>query len=369
MHRSGLVSLGMLLQGLGAVAKGCDVSQDLAVLAGQHIIYSYSEPSPPQLLMDLTAQGLVGGIILYGANVVNTTPADMEALQRAYKNSPAPAILKKHTGLEGPLLITTDQEGGEVRRIPAGPERSAYELGLAARERSAGTQAGVAAADALTSYNVNANLAPVLGVYRQPGNFLDEFQRSFGNTTVQVIAAAIPFLQAQQAAGAIATAKHFPGLGAAPQGADTDVEPVTLNLTLTEIQDIDEAPFAAAINAGVDMVMPSWAVYPALDSMPSGLSRKWIRGQLRKRLGFTGVTITDAMEAGAIAQYGNNATLVKLATEAGMDVLLAAIQNPTQGHVFQQALASMVCSGELDRTDFDESTQRIMELRSKYANV
>ena len=364
--KSLLLPLGLLLPGQVLAASCTDLS-DLTILAGQHIIYSYSEASVPQELLDLASQGLVGGVILFGANVGDTTGSDMDALQQAYAEGPGPAVVEQYTGLSGPLLITTDQEGGEVRRIPLGPTLSAKEMGAASDPASAGTTGGQQAAEALLDYNANTNLAPVLGVFRAAGDFLDEYQRSFGDTSQQVIAAAIPFLQAQQVGGTIATAKHFPGLGAATADQDTDAEPVTLNVSLTDLQNIDMKPFEAAVAAGVDMVMPSWAIYPALDTMPSGLSTKWVQGQLRGTLGFTGVTITDSMEAGAILPYGDDAARVKLATEAGMDLLLAAIQDPTQGQNFTQALASAVCSGELDRDAFDASTTRIMTLRSKYA--
>lgn len=65
-------------------------------------------------------------------------------------------------------------------------------------------------------------------------------------------------------------------------------------------------PYPAAIAAGVGLVMTSWAVYPALDpGRPAGLSRTVIQGELRGRLGFRGVTITDAIEAGALRRFGD----------------------------------------------------------------
>ena len=93
-----------------------------------------------------------------------------------------------------------------------------------------------------------------------------------------------------------ATAKHFPGLGAATASQDTDTGRVTLNVSLSDLRGIDEAPYTSAMSAGVKLVMCSWAVYPALDaSLPAGLSPTIVGGELRSRLGAGGVTITDAL--------------------------------------------------------------------------
>ena len=70
-----------------------------------------------------------------------------------------------------------------------------------------------------------------------------------------------------------ATAKHFPGLGTAARSQDTDAGPVTLDVPLSQLRDRDEAPYPAAIAAGVKLIMVSWAIYPALDAArPAGLS-------------------------------------------------------------------------------------------------
>ena len=72
------------------------------------------------------------------------------------------------------------------------------------------------------------------------------------------------FIRAQQSGGVAATAKHFPGLGAATASQNTDVRKVTIRLSKSVLQGTDEYPYAAAVNAQVDLVMVSWAVYPNL---------------------------------------------------------------------------------------------------------
>lgn len=345
-------------------AARCD---DLDILAGQHVVYSFPSTSqPPDELVKLTKAGLVGGVILFGENVDANTATAMSALKDAYNSSPAPALLKKYTGKDVHFIVTTDQEGGLVRRIKNGePKLSAKQMGAAADPAAAGKAGGAGAAVSLKAYQCNSNLAPVLDVFREPGDFTDYYQRSFGNTSQQVINAAVPFITAQQGAGIAACGKHFPGLGAASHDANTDEEPVTLNLTLAEIRTIDQAPYVAAIKAGLEMVMTSWAVYPALDQRPAGLSEKWVKDELRTRLGFKGVTITDALEAGALSAYGDAGARGTAAAKAGMDILLASGRNVTQGEVIRKAVVQALKKGQLNRKEFDAATGRIAAMRSR----
>ncbi|KAK3314572.1 glycosyl hydrolase [Apodospora peruviana] len=357
---------GLALPTLANVPSGI-TDRDLSILAGSHVIYSWpSTVEPPNSLLQAVRDGLVGGVILFGENVGNGTPAALQSLQSAYKASPAPAVFRKYVGMDGALFLTTDQEGGKVRRIKdGGPYLTAKQIGASADPAAAGKTAGEDAAASLKRYNFNANLAPVLDIYREAGNFIDSYERSYGNTSALVSKPATEFVKAQQAAGIPATVKHFPGLGAAARQANTDLEPVTLSLTLQEIRNVDEIPYTYAIAAGVDLVMASWAIYPAMDKLPSGLSSKWIEDELRGRLGFKGVTITDALEAGSLAPFGNLPTVSLMAAKAGMDMLLASERNVTQGVVVRAALIDALKSGNLGWADFMASTLRIMTLRKK----
>lgn len=335
-------------------------SDDLSVQVGHHVVFSYPGINPPTHLFDLIKQGKVGGLILFGENVADNLSTIISNFQDAYKQSTAYA--------GSPLLIMTDQEGGIVRRLPGGPVQSAKQIGESTNPRAAATKAGKDAAAALQAYQVNTNLAPVLGVYREEGDFLDNYGRSFGNTSALVATCGQAFIIAQQGAGIIATAKHFPGLGAAGKTENTDEEPITINLTLEELRSVDEIPYTTAIPAGVDMIMNSWALYPALDAKyPSGLSRAWIQDELRGRLGFQGVTITDAIEAGALQAFGDDAARGVLASQAGMDVILASARNVTQGEGIVDALVSALEDGTLSQDSFAEATDRILALRKKIA--
>lgn len=343
---------------------------DLDLITGQHVIYSYNASDLPEELISLTRQGLVGGILLYDLHINEQTPAKMSELMDAYRESPARRLLRKKYGRDTPLLIMTNQEGGTIFKPikDYGPNEKAREIGAAENPGKAGAKAGREASDALKAYNINVNLAPVMGVYREPGNFLDYYGRSYGTMAKQVIDSALPFIREQRKRGIIVSIKHFPGLGAAEYEENTDLVPVTLDVPLEKLESVDTATFAAAIRSGVDMVMPSWAIYPAVDDKPAGLSEKWMKGWPRRKFGFRGVTITEAMEAGAILPYGDIKERSKMAFKAGNDLILASQLNVTEGAEIRQTLVDAVKSGEITRRDFDEATKRIVDLRSRTWN-
>ena len=212
---------------------------------------------------------------------------------------------------------------------------------------------------------MNVNLAPVLDVYYQSGNFIDAYQRSYSSRAPVAAECGQAFVTAQQQAGVPAAAKHFPGLGSAAAWQDTDDGPVTLTVPLSGLRGRDEVPYQAAIAAGVELVMVSWAVYPALDAArPAGLSAAWVQGELRGRLGFGGVTLTDAIEAGALASFGGYGRRAVLAAQAGMDLLLCSAKDPAQGQEVTSALASALDGGQLNSATFSAAVQRVTALRS-----
>ncbi|HYK31311.1 MAG TPA: glycoside hydrolase family 3 N-terminal domain-containing protein [Streptosporangiaceae bacterium] len=330
-----------------------------AQLAGQRVIYSYKGLNPPSALLTLIRHGEVAGIIFFSDNI--GSHAHIAAVVRELQQANA----AKTNPVRLPLLLMTDQEGGEVKRLSGAPTLSAKEMGESSTPSTTTTREGRLGGKNLRSVGINVNLAPVLDVFRQPGNFIDEFQRSFGSNPAKVSKLGTLFTTAEQAQGVAGTVKHFPGLGAAARPQNTDERPVTLRLALSTIRDIDELPYKSAIAAKVKLVMVSWAIYPALDAkLPAGLSPTIVQGELRKRLGFAGVTITDALEAGALRSFGSTAHRSTLAARAGMDLLLDAEQNYRQGQASMNALESDYLHNTLNGTAFKAAVSRILALRA-----
>ena len=328
--------------------------------AGQRVIFSYPGPTPPASLLDAISAGEAGGVIFFGENITSLSQIAGVVAQLKEANDASP--------VSSPLLLMTDQEGGIVHRLPGAPTMSERQIGESPNPGAAASAAGTGAGQNLAGVGMNTNLAPVLDVYRVPGNFDDEFGRSYSEDPNICAECGVAMLTAQQSLNIAATAKHFPGLGAATVAQNTDLGPVTLDVPLADLRNIDELPFGSAIAAGVDMVMTSWATYPALDpNLPSGLSPAIVQGELRQRLKFRGVTITDALEAGAIASFGTPAQCSVLAAGAGMDVLLCSARDVSEGQDSVAALASALQNHDLDPGQFNIALRRVLALRDSLA--
>lgn len=325
-------------------------------LAGQRVIYSYQGRTPPAALLQAIRRGEAAGVVFFGGNI--SSPAQLDTVARRLQSAARQSPVKL------PLLLMTDQEGGQVRRLPGAPIYSEQQIGASADPASAARRAGRGAGLNLRQAGLNVNLAPVLDVYRQAGNFIDQFGRSYSSNPHVAAALGADFIAKQQQVDVAATAKHFPGLGAATRSQDTDSVPVTLDISRSQIRNVDELPYRSAIAAHTDLVMVSWARYPALDARyPAGLSAGIVQGELRDRLGFRGVTITDALEAGALRGFGGTSERAFLAARAGMDLILCASKSVGQGVSADRALANALTSRHLARSAFVVEVNRVLTLR------
>jgi beta-N-acetylhexosaminidase len=329
-------------------------------MAGQRVIYSYSGLSAPASLLNLIRHGDVGGVIFFGANISSQAQLKSVIAQLIKANDAATNPARAY-----PLLLMADQEGGLVRRLSwAGPSQSEAQIGGSAAPAGGAAAAGLQAAAGLRAAGMNVNLAPVLDVYRQAGDFDDQYQRSYSTNPNIVSTAGAAFVAAQQNGGIAATLKHFPGLGQAGAAQDTDNKPVRIDLPAQMLRSVDELPYLAAIKAGARLTMVSWANYPALDrKLPAGLSPTIIQGELQQRLGFTGVTITDALGAGALRAYGTVQNRTMLAARAGMDALLCTATDPLPGWKCVNGLRDGYRDGALPKTAFEAQLAQLLQLR------
>lgn len=325
--------------------------------AGQRVVYSYPGLTPPESLFARIRAGEAAGVIFFGENVSSLT--QIRGVVQQFRAAAAQSPVRQ------PLLLMTDQEGGLVRRLPGEPALSHKDVGLSANPAAAATGAGRGAGENLAGVGMNVNLAPVLDVFHAPGDLMDSAERSFSGNATVVGNLGANYVTAQQAEGVAATVKHFPGLGKANAGDNTDARPVTLTVPLTTLRSVDEAPYRNAIAAGAKLVMLSWAVYPALDAnRPAGLSPIVVQQELRSRTGFTGVTITDALEAGALANHGSTGNRAVLAAKAGNDLVLASARDVGQGDQAADALATALVDGTLDSGAFGAALARVNALRA-----
>ncbi len=317
-------------------------------LAGERIIVGFSATDPPPKVERMIHVGEVAGVVLFAENLPSRAVG--RRLIRRLQAIPRPP------GLRDPLLVMTDQEGGLVKRIGGAPTASARTMGARGGAFSR-AQGGRTAAN-LHNLGVDVDLAPVLDVAR-PGGTIAETDRGFGSTADRVAATAVPFAAALQAGGVAATGKHFPGLGAARLNTDDAAQ--RIDLSKQTLRRVDEAPYRSYIEAGGDLVMLSTAVYPAFSDRPAAFTAAIAGGELRRHLGFEGVSITDALDTAAVHAFGGTAKSARAAAAAGTDLLLYT--DPTEAAQAHQALLRALSRGQLSRSSFEDSAGRVLKLR------
>lgn len=319
-------------------------------LAGQRLVAGFDGTDPPPGLLRALAAGELAGVILFEDNIAGrrATARTAERLQAAAARGPVAA----------PLLVMADQEGGPVERFGGPPAASAATMGE--RGTTPARRQGARTAAALRARGINVDLAPVLDLAR-PGSALAAEGRTFGSTADEVIAVGVDgFAAGLRGGGVAATAKHFPGLGAA--STNTDLAAQRIDRAAAALRDADEAPFAAFADAGGELVMLALATYPALAPEPAALAPEIATGELRGRIGFDGVSITDSLDAAAARAWGGRGEVARAAAAAGADLLLYGDWR-TAASVHGDLVAALR-RGRLDRAGFERSAARVIALRT-----
>lgn len=334
----------------GARPSHAEASGELgdAQLAGQRLVAGFDGDRIPAAMRRRIAAGRLAGVILFSDNF--DSRAQAHSLARRLQ------AIERPRGLREPLLVMLDQEGGQVKRLPGPPSLSAEQMGAAGK--STCRRQGAATGRMLARTAINVDLAPVLDVAR-PGGAIDREDRSFGTDPAAVGRCADAFASALERRGVAPTAKHFPGLGAAEVNTDFAVQ--RIELSRATLRRTDEAPYRRFIGAGGRgrLVMLSSAIYPAFAGRPAAFTGKLATRELRGRLGFNGVSITDALETESTEAFGGPTRAARFAARAGTDLLLFANLDAAQ-----RAAPALRDVLRTDRERFVASVRRVLELRA-----
>lgn len=345
----GAFAFGARLGGGSSPPPGASSALTFRQLAGERIVVGVRSTAIDPGLRAAIRMGRVAGVVLFAGNFPSRAAGSQLIAQ--LQAIPRPPHLRS------PLLVMVDQEGGQVKRLSGAPTASAATMG--ARGGAFSAEQGRRTAANLREIAVNVDLAPVLDVGRA-GGVIAATERSFGSTAARVTASAIPFAKALQAGGVAATGKHFPGFGAARENTDFSVE--RIELSKRELREVDEKPYASFIAAGGRLVMLSTAVYPAFSGDPAAFTRAIATGELRERLGFEGVTITDALETPAVEHFGGPAEAAVAGAEAGADLLLYTRLDSAMSA--WKALSAKLRARALGRARFEPAVERVLALRA-----
>lgn len=321
-----------------------------AQLAGQHVTWPVDGTRVSASMRAAISRGEVGSVILFSRNAPSRTA--LRRLTAQLQAVPRPA------GLDEPLLVMVDQEGGLVKRLAwAPPTMSAARMGARLLPDAIRAQ-GAATGRALRASGVNTDLAPVCDVARRGGDLFRD-GRAFGTTVATASAGCTAFAQGLADGRVAAAPKHFPGFGRARVNTDDAVVRVTATRAVLERE---MQPFREVVAAGAPMVMVSSIIFPALSPRPALLDRAVVGGLLRRDVGFRGVTITDAIDTPALRPWGGTSGASASAAAAGMDLVIVATTE-AEARRAARGVAGALAAGRISRADATASLGRVLALR------
>jgi beta-N-acetylhexosaminidase len=305
---------------------------------GQLTISSFPGNRPPPYIRRRLRAGVTAGVILFGPNA--GPPGQWQRLTLALQRS-----------ADYGALVMVDQEGGDIRTVDwAGPAAGQPLQGSPQLVR----RAARSAAQQLETAGVNVNLAPVADVPAGASAALRS--RAFAGGATGIADRTRAAIEGMRVARVAATAKHFPGLGRATVNTDDGAATIPGDVRR------DLAPFRAAVEAGVPLVMLSHALYPAVDERRiASQSPAIATGMLRERLGFDGVAITDSIEAQAVLDRSGVARAAERSLRAGADLILMT-GSASWNDVFPRLLALARRSPSF-RERVRRSAARVLELK------
>lgn len=293
-----------------------------------------------------------GGVILFSRNLESVEQI-VELTNDLQRCSPT-----------SPLLISIDQEGGRVSRLPRGftifppcellGRCNSSELVYAAASTTA---------KELRAVGINMNMAPVLDVNSNPDNPVIG-DRAFGPTPDIVGELGLVSAAGLQDNMVVACGKHFPGHG--DTSVDSHKELPVVEASRERLNAIELPPFRQATAAGIASMMTAHVLFKALDNRhPATLSYTVITHLLREEIGYDGLVLTDDLEMQAVADhYGSGEAAVR-AIEAGCDVLLICKDRNREVEAFE-AVEKALASGVIGMERLDQSWSRTQRVKKRF---
>jgi beta-N-acetylhexosaminidase len=325
-----------------------------------------SAPQNSQICQDIKKYNLAG-VILFDVNPVkHSQPKNIATKNQVAKLTQELQACSK----DGKLLISVDQEGGKVQRLKS--KYGFYGKFPKAKDVSKMSDASVRKAynkmgAELSSVGINYNLAPDVDLaINKRNHVIYKLGRSYGADPKTVVKYSSIFMDAMHNNGVLTSLKHFPGHGSSLGDTHKGFVDVTKLWKKVELE-----PYKMlAKSAVIDTVMVAHVFNKNLDAKyPASLSAKTVNGLLRQEFGFDGVVITDDLQMGAIQhKYGLKNTL-KLAINAGDDILLfgnqLSVKSMVKTDTLVNTIKSLLNSGEISLVNIEKSNERLEELKRK----
>ena len=320
-------------------------------LIGQMVMCGFSGVSSPSSdFLAFMEKYKVGNVILFGDNI--------ETDEQTRKLT---SVLNEHNPVKDiPLFISTDLEGGSVRRFNSWKPNILSAKRLYQKDDPEFTyEQFLRISGRLKECGINMNLAPVLDMSKnQDATFLGT--RIFGGDPERVSEQANAAVAGIKDGGVVSIGKHYPGHGGSNE--DSHARTPVINSTLEEMNGYELIPFRSAVENGIDGILVGHLLYPEVDGEIASVSHRFITEILREDMGFDGLVMSDDMRMGGITgKYSAGEAAVRF-IEAGGDMVLIGKRAGLQEQVFE-SIYEALDSGRITRERLEESALRILRLK------
>ncbi|HEY4155587.1 MAG TPA: glycoside hydrolase family 3 N-terminal domain-containing protein, partial [Puia sp.] len=220
-----------------------------------------------------------------------------------------------------PILFSIDAENGLGMRMDSVGSLPRQMMLGAVQDPQLIYQYGQLVGEQCKRMGIQINFAPVVDVNNNPDNPVIN-DRSFGEDQYRVAELGIQYMKGLQATGIMAVAKHFPGHG--DVSVDSHYDLPVINKTMNELDTLELYPFKKLIDAGVQGIMTGHLFVPAIDkkpNTPASISYNAVTKLLRRKLKFSGLSFTDALEMKGVTKYYPDGDASVQSLIAGNDVL------------------------------------------------
>lgn len=225
--------------------------------------------------------------------------------------------IKAYSGREK-MFFSIDHEGGRVHRLAPPITQFPYPINF--KEKS--YDVAKAMATELKSIGLNLSFSPCVDIHTNSKNPVIA-DRAFGITQDEVIKFSSSFFMGLMQNGVLGCIKHFPGHG--DTLVDSHFDLPVVDKSLEDILNLELTPFKALIDQGAPLVMTSHIMFPKIDPFfPATLSKTILQDVLRKKLGFSGIIVSDDLDMHAISKYHQTQSIGVKALDAGCELLIVA---------------------------------------------
>lgn len=326
-------------------------SLDLRTLAGQLLTLGFDGTELSSELRSTLKILKPGGVILFARNI--ESPGQTHALLKAAQKEAAV-----------PLFRCVDMEGGTVDRLKnvIGPAPSVQDVILAAHKPYFREHGRLIGAE-VCALGFNVDFAPVLDLrFEASATVLGS--RTVSSDPKATVAYAKEFLRGLKDSKIAGCGKHFPGLGEG--NLDSHLELPVVHKNWKALWNEDLVPYRLLARQ-LPFVMVAHCAYPEVtgESVPASISKKWIGEVLRKKIGYTGLAVSDDLEMGGVLKVAGIEGAAVQTIVAGADMYLVCHNAELVTRAYEAVLHEAERSSRF-RAKVETAAQRILAAKRRW---